>query len=563
MHSATDSAKDFLRPDEAVDSRTVRIRAILDSPAGAAIIAVALLVPSLVWMFRDLRVWSWDPAYYGELVLKIGDAWHDGPLKWLSAFMTVPDSRAPLLPWLAEATVPLIDVFGAERALLLTNFAAGLVSLCLLYSATRRFGGSGALGALGMLAYAGTPGFVAFNHLFLVEAVQAMTIMGLAWNALHADRQSWPRLAAGAVFWLSLALLAKTTSAAYAVPFLLYIGIARAGSQQSRPAAKPIDFFLLFGAVLVAGVTLRWYVLHWPAVAAHIREATSGDVALFYGSDRPFVEKLQHWALGLLQVLSPFQWLAAFILFVGIFALPIALVHIVRDRFADLLRRAVGSHLVFAACLLATIMAGLVGYSKAIGEDIRFLAPMVPLVVLLFAWGLVTLRNRWLSIAALVVLSINWAAVHAVAQHLVVPPQGSFAYLVAPLTDPATMERLTRAVREGCERADGVTIIGAELVNFSGGSASFYAERMRPEIGYRCRYMSLGYLEGDPTRAMKTVEDSRADFFITVPLRDLPTLGTNRLDRVSRTVAEWIATSPDFQRVTPEGDVIVIYRRQR
>ena len=45
--------------------------------------------------------------------------------------------------------------------------------------------------------------------------------------------------------------LAKTTSAAYVAPFLLYVGIARVGSQQPQPAAKPIDFFLLFGAVLL------------------------------------------------------------------------------------------------------------------------------------------------------------------------------------------------------------------------------------------------------------------------------------------------------------------------
>src|ERR1700738_3939954 len=296
MHTASDSAHSSLRPDAPAASRTARIRVVSDSPAGAAIIAIALLAPSIVWIFRDVRVWSWDPAYYGALALKIDYALHDGPVRWLSAFMTVPDSRAPLLPWLAQGTVPLIEVLGrSEPALLLTNLAAGLVSLCLVYSATRRFGGNGALGLLAMLAYAGTPGFVAFNHLFLVEAVQAMTILGVAWIALRADCLSWPRLVAGMLFWVSLAALAKTTSAAYVAPFLLYVGIAYLGSQRPPPAAKPIDFFLLFGAVLLAGVTLRWYATHWFAVAAHVKEATSGDIALVYGWDRPFVEKLQYW----------------------------------------------------------------------------------------------------------------------------------------------------------------------------------------------------------------------------------------------------------------------------
>src|ERR1700720_1303411 len=67
MHTASDSAHSSLRPHEAADSRTARIRVVLDRPVGVAIIAIALLAPSIVWIFRDVRVWSWDPAYYGAL----------------------------------------------------------------------------------------------------------------------------------------------------------------------------------------------------------------------------------------------------------------------------------------------------------------------------------------------------------------------------------------------------------------------------------------------------------------------------------------------------------------
>jgi hypothetical protein len=70
-------------------------------------------------------------------------------------------------------------------------------------------------------------------------------------------------------------------------------------------------------------------------------------------------------------------------------------------------------------------------------------------------------------------------------------------------------------------------------------------------------------LESDPQRAIKNIYASGADFFITLPLSDLPAAGTDQIDRVSRSIAEWFATSPDFQRVTPEGDALVIYRRRR
>ena len=58
---------------------------------GTRIAAIVLLVPSVVWILHDVRVWPWDHAYYGSLALQICYALHDGPLAWLSAFLTVPD----------------------------------------------------------------------------------------------------------------------------------------------------------------------------------------------------------------------------------------------------------------------------------------------------------------------------------------------------------------------------------------------------------------------------------------------------------------------------------------
>jgi len=82
------------------------------------LISALLLIPSLIWIARDHRVWPWDQAYYGMLTLKIGHAFHGGPIAWLRAFLEVPDSRAPLLVWLAQITQPLAGAFmGAERAL--------------------------------------------------------------------------------------------------------------------------------------------------------------------------------------------------------------------------------------------------------------------------------------------------------------------------------------------------------------------------------------------------------------------------------------------------------------
>jgi hypothetical protein len=138
-------------------------------------------------------------------------------------------------------------------------------------------------------------------------------------------------------------------------------------------------------------------------------------------------------------------------------------------------------------------------------------------------------------------------------------------YLQVPHRDFAAMARMARAVDESCDRdrAGRIAVIGADLVDFSAPSAWLYAEKMRRTGGYRCNYTSLGYLESDPQRAIRRLYDIDADFFVTLPLDELPAPGTDRFDRVSRPVAEWIATSPDFKRTTPEDDSLAIYRRRR
>ena len=181
------------------------------------------------------------------------------------------------------------------------------------------------------------------------------------------------------------------------------------------------------------------------------------------------------------------------------------------------------------------------------------------------AWSLVTLRSRWLTAGALVLLAGNWVFTHSVAQGLVSKPSSALWYLQPPQRDFAAMARMARAIREACDKKhlERINVIGAELADFSAPSAWFYAEKMRRAAGYRCDYTSLGYLESDPQRAIKRLYDLNVDFLVTLPLAELPGPGADRFDRVSRSVAEWIATSPDFERLTREGDILAIYRRRR
>jgi hypothetical protein len=567
MQAVSEAARQIKGPQQTASGRTATIAFLLDQLAATCLVAFLLLIPSIVWMFRDARVWPWDQAYYATLALQIRYALHEGALSWLSAFLSVPDSRAPLLPWIAQATMPLTRVLGdPERVLLFANVLTGGITLGLVYSATRRLGGTIAIALTAMLACAGTSDFIAFNHQFLTEAGQAMAVTGLAWVVLRANDAAWPRLAAGTLFWVTLAMLAKTTSVGYVLPFVLYIGIVCSASHRQRAAAELRDFFLLFGAVAFAGIAVAWYAMHWAGIVVHIAEATTTkDIVLLYGSERPLVAKLQFWSWALLQAVSPFPWLGGLLTIVSAWALATGTVRVAHGRFSHLLQRAIASRLLFALCLTGTIMAGLFVYSRMIAEDVRYLAPMVSLVVLLFAWSLVTLHSRWVTAAAAVLLAGNWVATHAMAQGFVSRPDEALWYLQPVKRETAAVARMERAVREGCDKNNRgrVNVIGADLPDFSAQSAAFYAEKMRRAVGYRCHFTSLGYIERDPQRAIKRLYELDAEFFVTLPVDELPAAGTDPFDRVSRSVAEWIATSPDFERLTPVGDVLSVYRRRQ
>jgi hypothetical protein len=220
--------------------------------------------------------------------------------------------------------------------------------------------------------------------------------------------------------------------------------------------------------------------------------------------------------------------------------------------------------LLFALCLAGTIALGLLAYSRQIEEDPRFLAPMVPVAAVLFGLSLKMLRQTWLALLAIAALTVNAGVTQAAAQG-VLSIDGIFGYVQPPVNDPASIERMSRAVHESCSkaRAPHYSIIGAELADFSAVSAWFYAEKMLGDVGFSCDYTSLGYANKDVPGAIRTLYDFDVDYFVTLPLDKLPAPESDPFNRVSRPVAEWIQTSGDFKRITGSGDPLVVYERRR
>jgi hypothetical protein len=531
-------------------------------------VGVLLLFPSLIWIARDYRVWPWDHAYYAMQALKIQHAWSAGFLSWLWAFLDVPDSRAPLLVWLAQTTSPLVG--GAfmipERAYLLTNVAAAAATLCFVFSAARVFTGNIKAALAAMLLCGGAASFIALNHHFLVEGIQTTTLAAMILVAAQAHRLSTLRFLAGMTGSVALAMLAKTTSIGFAGPFVVYVVTARLlTSREPRAQVRPLDYALALGALTIAAVSTTWYARHWAAVTAHMMESSDGEIALLYGSSTPLVTKLSFWLDELLIALSPFKWLAGAVLCICGLGIGIVSAYVIARPAKEWISAIVSTGLLFALYLAGTTVLALVAYSWQINEDVRFLAPMIPFIAVLFGWSLAALRQRWLVALSLVVLSFNATETLAFAHgFVIVPVPKVFGYIQRPIKDFASIQRLSRAVHETCDknRAPHVSIIGAELPTFNAVSAWFYAEKMRGDLGFACSYASLGYASRDINLSIKLIYDADADYVATLPFDELPAPESGRFNRVTKPVAKWIAASRDFDLVTSDNS-LVIYRRRR
>src|SRR5262249_13977343 len=324
------------------------------------------------------------------------------------------------------------------------------------------------------------------------------------------------------------------------------------------------DYGVALGAVLISAITIVWYAIHWSGIVAHVAAATFGDIALLYGSNRAVLAKFAYWSRQLLLALSPSTGLSALMLLVGAVGLGVAIVRQLFDLAENRLRVAVQSGLLFLLCLAATVVVAVMAYSRTIEEEPRFVSPMVPLVAMWLGGTFAMLNRRWLVGCAAAGLAVNWATVQLTAAGIISVP-GAFGWLQPPPADVRSMDLLTRAVHVTCDRnrAGHLSVIGADLLNFSASSASFYAEKMRGELGYRCSYDSLGYAEKDSDLAIRYLYESNADWFVTLPSERLPTSEADPFNRVSRAVATWVASSPDFERVTSDGDELIVYRRRR
>ena len=477
-------------------------------------------------------------------------------------------SKPPLLVWAGQFFVPFRHLTGSVKsALLFINIALAAGTILLICYAAQSLGVGTMAILAGALACAGSQIFIGLTHQYLVEFTQGVTIAALMLIAVGAEKKSATRTLSLAILIAGLGMSIKTTSLMFILPLGGYIGIVllvnrvRIGKLATVPRWRGSDLALVLSAVAATAAVVTWYATNWLLMAQHFVNATTGEVALNYGSADPLLSKLAFWISFLSLAISPFSIISIGVSALIIIAVVIGIVRVLAAQRSYWLPCAIRSGTLFAITLAGTIVAMLLAYSLQINEDTRFLMPIIPMIGVLVAWSLNVLSQRLVSLAFLVAFAINAAVNHAYAHGISPFDMRPFPWLLQVHLSAEDRETLAQTVDVTCSRdaSQRYKIIGVEYPEFNANSAAFYSAKRGLRVGYRCNYTSLGYAETDAQRAWDRIMALGADYVVTIPPEKQRS--PDFVNRVSRPIAERLSHDQKFTLVPPSGAGLWIFAR--
>jgi hypothetical protein len=531
----------------------------------AIVLIAALMAPNVIWILNDHSVWPWDQASYGDWTLRTWRAHLLGPVAWSSAMIHAlseyGSARPPLIAWAGQFFLPLRHLTGGfESAMLVLSIVAASGTLALVYVTTRRLGASFLAGLVAIAACGSSQLFIALTHQYLVEMVQCFAAACLMFVAWRAEKRSLGRVLSLTLAAVALSFLSKASSAPFVLPFLAYIAVALFIARRlPKPQTSASDLILVITAVALTAATCTWYFINWEPTVHHFIEATSGDVALNYGSPVHIATKLKYWTITLGLALSPFFLVSFCIAGVIVLAIAKAMIQLREIPLGDWAVFSMESGLLFALALTGTVCLTLLGYSIQINEDTKYILPVIPMVAVLLGWSLFLCQSRALSSVLLLALACDAALTHAYTFGIDPMRISPISWLWQIQADPSDKGLLTAAVQSTCQ-AGIANIVGVDYIRFNTVSANFYAEKKLYTTGYRCYYGNLGYAETDIPRALEKITATLPPYILTVaPEKQLP---PDFLNVVSKPVAEYVARDPHYALTPTSGEYLLIYERR-
>jgi hypothetical protein len=520
-------------------------------------VALFAMIPSLVWISQDSRIWPWDQAWYGEVSADLWYLLNHDLLSWLRGMLRLLPQKPPLVSWFGQFLVPVgLAVGNVEAALLLLCVGANVATLFLLWLYARRLAPNGyALPVLAVVSAASMPLFVGMGHEFVTEPLQTLVIVATFVLAAFADRIRLPRLVILLVLLGFAGFGVKTTSPAYtglALVLIAAVALVRMRKGEALSALSRTDIALAVVTAGLAALTTAWYVVNIDGMLQHVRNALDAGIALNYGSASGLPTKAMYW-------LKAFDAGSSLVSHAGlaVFAAAAVAVGIQAPR-AFRTRNLPG---IAAVLALVHSIVVLVQFMFQIIEETRFITSLMPMMVMALVFALAGLRNQWLTKLLVVAASVHLVAVHISAAGRV-SIQPSTVWL-KPLAMATGQRELARALIDqtcSARTAFQYVIVATEIPSMNANSLAFEAAKARNQTGFRCYYTGLGYAATEMQPVIERMT-SLNPVSIIVPSAALIGNSPNYLNVVVAPFARYMHQSNRYRPLASPIGGYIVYKR--
>ena len=514
--------------------------------AAPVVLALFLVVPSLVFIFVDQRVWPWDQAWYGEVAVDLWWTLLNRPGLWPSAMLNAFGTKPPVIAWIGQFFVPLGQALGSvEIGLLLLQCTGAITSLVLIFHAGRSVSyGSVGSGVFSMIICGAAPLFIGMATQFFPEMFQLAVVAGV-WCLAVGGKDLPPKVTFS---WLLLlggaGLITKATTPLYTIaPTILGImNVCRVSNEEAqvKHVKSNASGCLYACSAVVSLVCIAWYANNYHGVLHHMAISSSGEVALNYGQEPVFGQKAAFWTSAFLASFFA-DWpaktiFAAMVIF--------ASCGIIRRQSPPQVLMLNRKYYIFSLGQIALVVLVLGGQ---INEETRFLLPLLPSVAILVALGFSAVSNRNVKILLFALATVAYLSTISITVGYREPNSSFSAWLKAPSADSQHKNSIQAAVSATSKAYtnEKLQIIGYELPWFNANSFSFYSAKNRMISNVKALYTSLGYAEKSELRAWKRFEEVAPIFFIT--LQKTETGSADYLNAVSQSISERIKRDERFQ----------------
>ena len=257
-----------------------------------------LVLPSLIWIFMNVSVWTWDEADYGNKSITLFTTLINEPSQWLRKMLNIYSTRAPMISWIGQFfIIPGLVFNSIDSGLLLSVLIVQFLTLILLFKVLREMFNNVLISYIGCLIIASAPISVFFSITYFVEPLQLFSVIWFLYIMVFARKWDSLSIFFHLVAASSFAMLAKVSSPLYclgpglvATWYMLVNAFEPGGLRNIKYTRRHI--FISFVAVLLAFCAGIWYWRNFSRVLSHIDYSTTGSR---WGADTGFFNKFAFW----------------------------------------------------------------------------------------------------------------------------------------------------------------------------------------------------------------------------------------------------------------------------